>query len=318
MSNLVKITLHGKLGKEFGKEWTLAVSSVSEAINAINTLTNGRYYKFLSDKSNKSDLYKILINGEDFLTEEPLNSDDKVDKIKNTNLVIKINDLKTIDILPHIELGDSGIAATILGALLIIVGIAVIVISGGSLTTLGVGIIMVGAGLLAAGITALLSKPPTFDDFRDIGGNAKVSYLFNGPQNVTREGGPVPIGYGRLLVGSQVIGASYVIKDVGDEVIDLTKPGDKFYVWSWLYYLRPGDPTYPAHPEVNHIYTLRGGYYELDPTNTTIVTYRPLPEMVIDAIEHGFPYTFDFIGPDPDKNPFPDIIWNGKNYPFGP
>ena len=35
------------------------------------------------------------------------------------------------------------------------------------------------------------------------------SYLFSGPVNVINEGGPVPIGYGRLIVGSQVIMSTY-------------------------------------------------------------------------------------------------------------
>ena len=40
------------------------------------------------------------------------------------------------------------------------------------------------------------------------------SYLFSGPVNVLNEGGPVPIGYGRLIVGSQVIMSAYGVKRV--------------------------------------------------------------------------------------------------------
>ena len=36
------------------------------------------------------------------------------------------------------------------------------------------------------------------------------SYLFNGAVNTTAQGHPVPIGYGRLIVGSAVISASIV------------------------------------------------------------------------------------------------------------
>ena len=57
-----------------------------------------------------------------------------------------------------------------------------------------------------------LSSPPKFEDFRQISDGTKASsYFFNGPENTTREGGPVPVGYGELLVGSQVISASYEI-----------------------------------------------------------------------------------------------------------
>ena len=47
--------------------------------------------------------------------------------------------------------------------------------------------------------------------------NAFVQSLFAGPQNIVGEGGPVPVGYGRLVVGSQVISASYVIRDFNTE-----------------------------------------------------------------------------------------------------
>ncbi len=57
-----------------------------------------------------------------------------------------------------------------------------------------------------------MSSPPKFEDFREIDGSTgRTSYLFNGPENTTQEGGPVPVGYGQLIIGSQVISASYVI-----------------------------------------------------------------------------------------------------------
>ena len=69
----------------------------------------------------------------------------------------------------------------------------------------GSGMVMAGIGLMAAGISNLLTSMPEFDDFRQIEGGGRPSYLFSGPVNVIREGGPVFIGYGQLLVGSQVI-----------------------------------------------------------------------------------------------------------------
>ena len=57
------------------------------------------------------------------------------------------------------------------------------------------------------------------EDFR---GGGKQSYLFNGPINVTNEGGPVPVGYGRLIVGSQVTYASYEVTRVDASVEPLT------------------------------------------------------------------------------------------------
>ena len=44
--SLRKIKLYGKLGKICGKEWELDVSSVGEAIKAININTNGKLEKY--------------------------------------------------------------------------------------------------------------------------------------------------------------------------------------------------------------------------------------------------------------------------------
>lgn len=212
MSELVKVKLHGKLGELFHEEWNLAVNSVSHAINAINTFMDGKLYKYLSDKQMKGAYYRVLINGEDFISEEPLTDENYPERVLKSNLIAKHDDLKTIDIIPIIE-GSKEIFAAILGVILIVVGV-VIALGGG--IPFGVGLIMVGIGLLAAGITALISKPPAFDDFRDVEGG-RTSYLFNGPVNIQKEGGPIPVGYGRLLVGSQVIGSTYLVTDISSD-----------------------------------------------------------------------------------------------------
>lgn len=208
--NKVKITLHGDLGEKIGHNWNLAVKSVSEAIHAIQMISNEALYKYLIQEDKKSIKYRVLINGNDFVAEK---DPETLEDIQKSELCIK-KEMETIDIVPLIE-GAGKIGAIILGSLLIIVGAAIAIFgSFVGATPLGIGIIMVGIGLLAAGVSALLAKPPSFQDFREIEGGGKTAYLFNGPENVTQEGGPVPVGYGKLLVGSQVISASYGIRDI--------------------------------------------------------------------------------------------------------
>jgi len=43
--------------------------------------------------------------------------------------------------------------------------------------------------------------------------------MFSGPQNTVREGGPVFVGYGRLLVGSHVIQTSLDTLDTAADII---------------------------------------------------------------------------------------------------
>lgn len=209
---LTKIKLHGLLGESIGEDWNLAVKSVSDAMRAIETLSKRKFYKFLLENDKKGIRYKVLINGRDFLYEEEPTVE-KPESVLKTELVINHKDLRTIDIIPVIEGAGGGTGMVILGALLIIVGI--IFLATGFLSVLGVPLIIIGAGLLAGGIISLLTSPPKFDDYQNISnaGAGKSSYLFSGPQNTTREGGPVPVGYGRLFVGSQVISASYEITE---------------------------------------------------------------------------------------------------------
>ena len=206
----VKIRFFGELAKKFSKEYNLLISSVGEAFHAININTKRKLYPWLIERDKVGIRYKIVINGEPFKTDHDLTV---VQNIQNSELVIKRGNLRSIDVIPVIEGADGdilGIFTIILGVVLAIVGFAF----GGP--QWGAALVIAGIGLIAGGVTNLLMRPPKFDDFREIssGGGGKQSYLFGGPQNTINEGGPVPVGYGRLLVGSQVVSASYVISNI--------------------------------------------------------------------------------------------------------
>ena len=89
--------------------------------------------------------------------------------------------------------------------------------------------VVAGIGLVAAGVQNLLTPDPKFDDFREIEGGGRPSYVFSGPENVIREGGPVFVGYGRLLVGSQVIQTSVDYLDADAGVVKNKAWGDTSY-----------------------------------------------------------------------------------------
>ena len=200
---MTTINFHGHLGESIGSIWKLDVSSVGEAMHAINILSKRKLFNYLLECDKVGAKYKVLINNQLFKSKKKLNVDN-INEIIESELAINRSNLKTIDVVPVIEGADSDIFAIIVGVVLIIVGIATFTVGGGVL-------IVAGLGLVAAGVINLLAKPPEFEDFTE--GKKAQSYLFNGPENVTREGGPVPIGYGRLLIGSQVISASYELVD---------------------------------------------------------------------------------------------------------
>jgi len=228
MNEKVKITLHGILAKQMSRDkWALRVKNVSEAIRGIES-NSGKFYNHLLKNDRKHIKYRILINGRDFMMEEGKDLDN-YDDLRKSELTMDLNTLKTIDIVPVME-GAKKI--NIKDVLMVIAGIAMIAVGGAGLSFwgtqggLGMGlgsnmagaVFMGGVGLVSAGVTNMLTPMPKFGDFREIEQTQARAYLFNGPMNTVREGGPVFVAYGRLLVGSHVIQTSMDNVDVDAEV----------------------------------------------------------------------------------------------------
>lgn len=223
MKDLVKIRLHDSLGEYVGRKvWELKVNSAAEAIRAINTMSNGRLFKYLGSEENKDNEYEVVVNNK---TIKPPRNPEILEEIKNSELMLNYTNLETIDIVPSI----SGSDKNILGIVLIIASVALIATGIGAAAgafTLPFGLtsgslIVAGLGLAASGALILLSKPPKFEPFDNIDSGQRDSYLFNGPVNTLSEGGPVPLGYGELIVGSNVVAQNlqvrdYVLRDEND------------------------------------------------------------------------------------------------------
>lgn len=69
------------------------------------------------------------------------------------------------------------------------------------------GGLYVGATLVLGGVAQLLTPVPRLPQGQDTQDDPRKSYSFSGIQNVSRSGVPVPIVYGRTLVGSVTISA---------------------------------------------------------------------------------------------------------------
>ncbi len=206
MSALTNITLHGALGEEVGHNWKLAVNSVGEAIRGIQT-NSKKLYKALLENDKKNIKYRVLINKKDFFVEEGKDPNTK-EGVMSSELVMNFKKLDSIDIVPVIEGAEKkGILSIVIGIMLIAVG--VYLPGPVAMGQMSGALVMAGVGLVMSGISMLLTPKPEFGDFREIeGSGARASYMFGGPENTVREGGPVFVGYGRLLVGSHVIQTS--------------------------------------------------------------------------------------------------------------
>jgi predicted phage tail protein len=108
--------------------------------------------------------------------------------------------------------------AILLGALLVGVAVAtggtglsfgISGFSGGIGASAAVG--NLGAGLLLTGVAGLLS--PTVPT-PDIDNDPRNNFSFSGVQNVSREGVPIPIAYGEVIVGSVVVSAGLNVEEL--------------------------------------------------------------------------------------------------------
>lgn len=80
---------------------------------------------------------------------------------------------------------------------------------------LGVSLMLgVGSSLVLGGVAQLLTPVSALSTGSDTQDDPRKSYSFSGIQNVSRQGVPVPIVYGEVLVGSVVISAGIDIDQV--------------------------------------------------------------------------------------------------------
>jgi predicted phage tail protein len=168
---LVDVHLHGPLGERFGEKHRFAVNNPVEAISALDANYPGFVAAF-----NAHGHYFIHADG------DWRDGDDAA--------FMPVS--KELHFVPRIE-GRAFMGAALVGALFpAIAGTAAATIIGGVLMT----------GLLL-GISFLLTpkaKKPK-ETPKD------ENYGFSGPENVTTQGAPVPLIYGRVHAGSVVISA---------------------------------------------------------------------------------------------------------------
>ncbi|MHA6128926.1 tail assembly protein [Pseudomonas fluorescens group sp. PF-1] len=112
-----------------------------------------------------------------------------------------------IRIVPVIAGSKSGgLFQTVVGVVLIAVGAVMTIASGGTASPLAAGLISMGIAMTIGGVVQMLTPVPKSPSQQEQASTEnKPSYLFNGAFNSTQQGLPVPVVYGRMLVGSSVV-----------------------------------------------------------------------------------------------------------------
>ena len=192
---LKKVKLYGELAEKYGKDWFLDINSPSEAVRAL-CANNPSFKDFVGSSQDRGVGYKVMV-GKTYI--------EKHEEVYNPS------GKQEIKIIPVI-LGakKEGIGAIIIGIALIAMGVHPAVsakltaaFGGGTAgaamaATVTGAMVSTGVSLTMGGIAQLLA--PTPEEVKE-GDN----YGFNGAVNTVRQGVPVPICYGQLMIGGAVI-----------------------------------------------------------------------------------------------------------------
>ena len=187
MPKLTTIHLYGKLKRLFGSEIKLQVHTTIEAIKALCCTVDGFKNEF-----QKWD-YRV-IKGRFALDEGTL------------SMNVGNDDIHIMPVL-HVA-GGKGLGKIIGG--IIIIGLAFTGVGAGIAATLGMStahMALIGGIMALGGIAQMHAKTPHFSTMHNEPVDSRPSFIFNGAENVTRQGNVVPIVYGKMIVGSVVVGS---------------------------------------------------------------------------------------------------------------
>ena len=182
---LKTIKLYGVLGKKFGKEFHLAVESTREAVKALSVQVPG-FEQFMLTAHEQGLAFAVFQDDENI-------SEDQIDFETGA---------KVIKIVPKvIGAGGNGILQTILGAVMIVVGVI----------TQQYWAVGMGVGMMVGGIAQMMVPKMDEGDQNQDGNRANKG--FSGAVTTIAQGNPVPILYGQREVGGFIVNAGQFAVD---------------------------------------------------------------------------------------------------------
>ena len=197
---MVEVKLLGELGKRFGRSYHFAANSPREIISALSNQLAGFKEYFVNAHENGIG-FKLI--------------DEDPEGMMYENVLMPCRRL----IIAPVISGSGGVGRILLGVALI--GLAFVSFGGsvaaGSLFAgfaagkgfaLGSGILFsLGLSMVFSGISSLLTPPVKLDSAETA---RKDSFLFDRAAELTTQGAPVPVLYGRFWAGSPLIISSAI------------------------------------------------------------------------------------------------------------
>lgn len=214
---LKTVRLYGRLGKKFGRVHKFQVDNCAEGVKALCAMLPGFERELLQSKSRGIGYVcfygKKNLGVEDLRKPAPENSE-----------------IRIAPVLIGAKRG--GLGQIILGAIIVVAavwtgglaagaaGAASGAAAGGAAASAGfLGVTggyaiaaQLGVSMMLGGVIQALSPQQKLSSTRD-GPDNGASYNFNGPVNTTAQGNVVPVGYGRMTIGSAVISAGIYTED---------------------------------------------------------------------------------------------------------
>lgn len=189
---MARVFLHGHLGEKYGRQFSLAVHSAAEAC----ALLAANFKGFTADMLAHRHGYFFKIDG---------NSVENIAGLREKHIAPEIH---IVPVLSGAGGDNKG------GGLIAIAAVIAIAAYTGYIPTEYVNFAYgVAANLAMSGVNQMLmagTVQPEGGNDELTGETNKASYAFSGPVNTVKQGNPVPVLYGRLLVGSQIISAGVV------------------------------------------------------------------------------------------------------------
>ena len=190
------IRLYGILGATFGREYKLSVASPKEAIRALCVIVPG-FERFLNTSKQRGLTYAVFSGKRNLISDE-LDMDKGCDDIRIAPVIIGSK--------------KAGAFQTILGAVLVVVGVAIGYFSAGTLSAAGYGVAKFGAAMMIGGVVQMMS-PQTVGLASKQSADNQASYAFGGVTNTTAQGNPVPLLYGKRRIGGAIVSAGIYVED---------------------------------------------------------------------------------------------------------
>jgi len=197
MARLTTIRLYGALGARFGRVHKFAVQTSAEAVKALCVNFDG-FESYLMNAKKNGMVFAVFRGKRNIGVEDYQN-------LGGTN------DIRIAPVMEGAK--KAGVFQTILGAVMVVAGIAIATLSSGALATFGAGLAAGGVGMIAGGVYQMLSPQPKGLQGRDDPDN-KPSYAFGGAVNTIAMGNPVPVLYGEREIGGAIISAGIVAEDI--------------------------------------------------------------------------------------------------------